>query len=275
MKTAKMLSLAMIIVLILSISAVAADLNKISADKTTKGDWVGNYGSDGYFLFANSLEGCVSNLPAYVAEFSYTTILGDDVSYHQWWTGTADDVSGIVESNAFEDAIWTDETKTSRYIPAIYNGAGLSVTIDVGSANTTVSIYACDWGDDGRCVTVTLYDGNGNTLNTYDLTEFAHGTYITADVTGKVVFEFAYYDATNYDGASNAVISAVFFDNIPAAVETTVIPEVAETEVIQEPAPETVTAPQTADNFVMAMAAVAVAFTVFAIVAKFKLADND
>lgn len=273
MKKAKILSLAIILVLILSISVVAADLNKINADKTTKGDWVGNYGSDGYFLFANSLEGCVSNLPAYVTEFSYETILGEDVSYHQWWTGTADDVTGIVDTNAFDDAIWTDETKTSRYIPAIYNGTGLSVTLDVGSVNTNVSIYTCDWGDDGRCITVTLYDGSGNTLNTYDLTDFAHGTYITASVTGKVVFEFAYYDATKLGSASNAVINAVFFDNIPSAVETTVIPEVAETAVTQEPA--AVTAPQTSDNFVMVMVAVAATFTAFAAVTKFKCTDND
>ncbi len=185
-------------------------------------------------------------------------------------------MSGIVESNAFEDAIWTDETKTSRYIPAIYNGDGLTVTLDVGSANTTVSLYTCDWGDDGRCVTVTLYDGNGNELDNYDLTDFAHGTYITAAVTGKVVFEFAYYDATNLGSASNAVISAVFFDNIPVVVETTVIPEVAETAetaVTQEPA--TVSAPQTADNFVMVMAVIAAALTVFAFVTKIKITDNN
>jgi hypothetical protein len=263
MKTAKILSLAIILVLIMSIGVVAADTNKLGADKTTKGDWVGKYGADGYFLFADSADGCTSKLPAYVTEFSYATIGGEDVSYHQWWAGTADDVSGIGEANAIEDAIWTDETKTSRYIPAIYNGTGLTVTLDVGSANTTVSIYTCDWGNDGRCVTVTLYDGSGNELNTYDLTDFAHGTYVTATVTGKVVFEFAYYDAINLGSASNAVISAVFFDGAAAAAEETAAPAAQEPAAETTAATEPTAAPQTSDNFLFIAAAAVITLAAF------------
>ncbi|MDD4774215.1 MAG: hypothetical protein PHZ09_11555 [Eubacteriales bacterium] len=257
---------AIILILILTVNVIAADTNKISADTVTKGDWVGNYGSDGYFLFANSEEGCTDKLPEYVTEFSYSTIFGEEVRYHQWWEGTADDVSGIVEANAFEDAIWTDETKTSRYIPAIFDGSGVTLTIDVGSAESTVALYACDWGDDGRCVTVTLYDAGGNELDNYDLVEFPHGTYITATVTGKVEFEFAYYDAVKLGSPSNAVVSAVFFDSAPAeepAAETAV-PEADEPATEAAPAQEPAAAPQTYDSFAIIAIAAVIAFAALA-----------
>ncbi len=224
MKTFKFFSIVPVIFLILSLNVFAAGSISITADTATKGNWVGKYGSDGYFMFAKNAESCVNNLPAYVSEFSYSDLFGNKPSYHQWWLGDDSDTSGVNSANAYEDALWTDKTKTQRVIPCIYNGTGLNLTIDVGSTETTVSIYSCDWGNDGRCVEVTAYDSAGNTLGTYDLTAFEHGTYLTATITGKVVFEYSYYDAINLGSPSNAVISAVFFDNA-AAEKTEAAPE--------------------------------------------------
>lgn len=266
MKTyGKTMWMAIILAVLLCVNVFAAESGKFTVDRTTKGDWVGNYGSDGYFLFASSEEACTDKLPDYVSEFTYATIMGDPANYHEWWNGTADDTSGIVAANDFDDAIWTDETKTARYIPAIYSGDGITLTMDVGDTETNVSVYSCDWGNDGRCVEVVLYDADGNAVDTFDLTEFEHGAYLTATVTGKIVIEYTYYDAVNFAGASNAVVSAVFFDRAeaaqaevpasePAANETTP----AETVPAETTAPETTpvddateTAPQTADTAIM------------------------
>lgn len=254
MKVIKHLVIAVVFVLILSMNIQASESGKISVDKTTKGDWVGNYGKDGYFLFADSAEDCVDKLPEYVTGFTYTTIFEDEVSYHQWWEGDASDTSGIGEANTIDDSIWMDETKTTRYIPAIYNGDGLTITVDVGSTETNVSIYSCDWGNDGRCVDIKLYGSDGSVIDTYSLTEFEHGAYVTAAVTGKAVFEYTYTDAVNLGSASNAVISAVFFDKAEEQPATDAVSDTT------EPSAPVESAPKTADTLCVLLIGVAGSF---------------
>jgi hypothetical protein len=270
MRTVKTLPIVLVILLFLSLNIFAADSVSITADTATKGDWVGKYGSDGYFLFAGSVDECVNKLPAYVSEFTYSDLFGEEPSFYQWWSGDGSDTSGIGDANTIEDALWTDATKTQRFIPCIYNGNGLDLTIDVGTTKTNVSIYSCDWGNDGRCVNVTAYDSDGNTLGTYDLKAFEHGTYLTATITGKVVFEYSYYDAVNLGSASNAVISGVFFDTAssggttaaaetePAAVDTAIPETTAEIKAATDADTAAAAAPQTSDMTLMIISGIIV-----------------
>jgi hypothetical protein len=242
MRSAKIAFMILAVLLMLSQSFFAAD-SFITADTTTKGDWVGKYGTDGYFLFAGSKAGCNDKLPSYVKEFTYTDLFGAEPSYHQWWAGSASDTSGIHQANSFEDAMWKDETKTERFIPCIYNANGLILTIDVGSVESKVSIYSCDWGNDGRCVEVVAYDESENEIGRYDLTAFEHGTYLTATITGNVTFVYTFFDTLYLGSPSNAVISAVFFDGVSSEQSG------AEAELVAVDEPTAVTdAPVTADT---------------------------
>lgn len=239
---------------------VSAFAENLAEDRTTHGDWVGKYGKDGYLIFNSSVSTFTEKLPDYVRELTYSDLYEADATPHSWWNGA--DGSALDDPAHFSDALWEDESMTSRRAPCIYNGEGVMITVDTGDVTSTVSFYSLDWDDNGRVMLVTMYDADGNEISSKEVGEFLNGVYLSAEVTGKVTFEFMFLESVN-TSPSNAVVSAVFFDSAASEAEaeaeteadpeaeSTTEPEIVETlaaDVANAQAAETqATAPQTFD----------------------------
>lgn len=250
MKKIITLALSLLLVSAMSVSAFAADLTE---DRTTHGDWVGKYGKDGYIIFNSSESTFTEKLPDYVQELTYSDLYEANASTHSWWNGT--DGSGLEDPAHFNDALWEDESMTSRRAPCIYNGDGVMINVDTGDVTTTVSFYSLDWDDNGRVILVTMYDADGNEVTSKEIGEFYNGVYLSTEVTGKATFEFTFLESVKTT-PSNAVVSAVFFDSAASEAEAETAAEAetdpeTEAEIAVEPAdeipaetePETIEAP--------------------------------
>ncbi|MGN1408652.1 MAG: hypothetical protein ACI4XJ_00595, partial [Eubacteriales bacterium] len=254
MKKIITLALSLLLVSAMSVSAFAADL---AEDRTTHGDWVGKYGKDGYIIFNSSESTFTENLPDYVQEITYSDLYEANATPHSWWSGA--DGSELEDPAHFNDALWEDESMTSRRAPCIYNGEGVMITVDTGDVTTTVSFYSLDWDDNGRVILVTMYDADGNEVTSKEVGEFYNGVYVSTEVTGKATFEFMFLESVK-TSPSNAVVSAVFFDSAASEAEAETAEEAetepeteaeTEPEIVVEPAeevpaetePETIEAP--------------------------------
>lgn len=233
----RVLTLTLAVLAALCVPALAAE--PLAEDRTTHGEWVGKYGKDGYVIFNDASHGFSEKLPEYVQELTYMDLYEGTASPHAWWNGT--DGSDLEDPAHAADALWTDETKTARVGGCIYNGDGLTITVDTGDVTTNVSLYSLDWDNNGRIMVVTQYDADGNEVVSKEVGEFLNGVYLTSEVTGKATFEFLYLDATNMDSPSNAVVAGIFFDSVAGEVPETEAPETEapETEAHETEAPET------------------------------------
>jgi hypothetical protein len=248
-KLATVLSI-LIAAVILTTAAFAGDF---IMDTTTRGDWVGKYGSEGYFIPGDTYENSVVKLPAY-ATVNVTNMFGEEVTAcWAFW----DETTGAECENDPLAALWIDEAKSARRAACQYDGSALDINIDVGAETKLVSVYINDFdaatAGANRVMDVSLLDKDGNELAFTTLEDSVGGIYLTAEVTGSVTF-----DIVKVDGP-NAVYSGIFFDAVPGAAAAETEAPAVETkpdEAVTVAAPvetETVTtAPQTADVVLLA-----------------------
>jgi cell division septation protein DedD len=155
----------------------------VGTDTTTKGDWLGKYGAEGY-----ELAGGASSRPA-----GSTLTLGGQ-QYHSW-TASTSDARAVMLPN-----------RSTQVAQCWY---GNSYTIDLSfndSVAHAVALYALDWDSTTRAQRIEALDPvSGALWAEYTLSGFHDGVYVKWEVTGAVRFR-----VTNL-GSPNAVISAIFF----------------------------------------------------------------
>lgn len=157
----------------------------VSADTTTKGNWKGVYGSEGYDIFEDS-----SSYPAYVR--------ATPLNKSDWvWTDSTTDSRAPLKG----------ASTTDRIAGCWYGTSGYSLDLNFGdTAKHRVSLYLLDWDSLGRAETLQVIDGDtGAVLNTQNASGFSGGIYLTWDMSGHVKINF-----TTTAGA-NSVASALFF----------------------------------------------------------------
>ena len=239
MKKITTFALSLLLVSAMSVSAFAAD---ITEDRTTHGDWVGKYGKDGYIIFNSSEDTFTEKLPDYVQDFTYSDLYEANATPHSWWNGS--DGSSLEDPAHFNDALWEDESMTSRRAPCIYNGEGLLITIDTGDVTSTVSFYSVDWDDNGRVMLMTVYDADGNEITSKEYGEFYNGVYVTTEITGKATCEFMFLESVN-TSPSNAVVAGVFFDSAASETDAADAEATETAEAVEETAAEVETEAET------------------------------
>ena len=185
----------------------------IGADKETRGEWVGNYGNEGYLVLSREI---ADEIPAY-ASVEFLDMDDNMPPHHVWYQESETDESELSDEQ-LEDiarrlpgALYTDPTKTDRAASCYYNGAGVYLNIDIGSETKYISVYSLDWDEQGRETEITVYDGSGKVklVPAMEISEFNVGVYLKFKVSGSISIE--YYNLT---GGQNAVIGAVFFDGV-------------------------------------------------------------
>ncbi len=170
-----------------SLSALQASTATLAKqDSTTEGNWIGNYGSDGYNIVGNAV-----SYPAYVRITPVNT----------WVTTWA---SSTTNTLALQDA--GDSGRQASYWSS---WASIDVALMDGGAHD-IGVYVLNWNNTPRNETIQVTDGiSGALLDTETVsTVVAEGIYFQWVVTGNVVITFTGMSAT---------VSGLFFDPPSAA----------------------------------------------------------
>jgi hypothetical protein len=158
----------------------------VREDATTRGNWKGAYGADGY------------------------NVIGDARAYRPYATVTA---SGNT-SYTWANSDWTlgglqkaSMTATDRVAACWYSGTSFTIDLDLTDGlSHRLALYFLDWDTQNRKQTVTVSDATtGAVLDTRSMTDFSQGKYLVYDVKGHVRITVA------NAGGLNAVMSGLFF----------------------------------------------------------------
>ena len=220
MKTMKKLIAIILTVLILTATAAytvlpvsaAGICEFIGDDWDTRGDWVGKYGEDGYFILANEIS---DHIPAYATVDTFNGSKDGAPWIHVWYDdsdGNRVDSNGIEIEEGSSDwlgALYVDKEKSSRAAACYGDGTSLYIVVDVGDNSKYVSIYSICWKYNARTMEINVYDENDNLLvDALPLGQFSNGAYLTFKISGKVTFEYKHI------GGGNSVYSGIFFDSV-------------------------------------------------------------
>jgi hypothetical protein len=157
----------------------------VKTDTTTRGNWIGVYGSNGYSIAAGT-----PSLPA-------GTSVSSGGNTYTWVSPTT--------------AIDALQTPSGSRAATTWFGSTFTIDVNVGSATRKVGLYLVDWdlryGSDPRSETIEVHDATtGALLDTRYVTGFGSGQYWVWTVTGHVTFKVI------WTGGINAVVSGVFID---------------------------------------------------------------
>jgi hypothetical protein len=178
-----------------TLQPLAATASFAGLDTTTRGNWHGVYGSDGYSV-ANDAQ----SIPSY-ASFA--------VQNQQSWTWA----TGTVDPRALQTCDGSSKLAATWYNSSKFN---FDVNLTDGHSHQ-LAIYALDWDRQGRSETIQIVDANTlAALDSRTISNFTGGTYLIWTVTGHVKINI-----TALSGP-NSVIAAVFFGSIstPASAGT-------------------------------------------------------
>ncbi|PWT99245.1 MAG: hypothetical protein C5B51_27480 [Terriglobia bacterium] len=158
----------------------------VTTDATTRGSWKGVYGTDGYNVINDS-----ASYPAYV-----TPTPSGNLSYT--WAASTSDSRGLQKVTVAND----------RIAACWYTTSAMSLDLNFTDGKShQVDLYLVDWDTYGpRTERVDILDTNGTVLDSRAASNFTGGVYLVWTVSGHVVVR-----VTNTNGASNAVVSGIFF----------------------------------------------------------------
>jgi NPCBM/NEW2 domain len=158
----------------------------VNTDSTTKGSWIGSYGSQGYNVIGNAY-----------SNPTYAIVQPVGTSTTTWAASTTD-------SRALQDV-----GGTPRIAASWYTSTSFIVDVDLtDNQEHDISLYALDWdGNNSRSEQIQISSATtGAILDTEIISKFSAGVYLKWAVTGNVVIT-----VTSLSGA-NAVLSGLFFD---------------------------------------------------------------
>jgi hypothetical protein len=189
----------------------------IGMDINTRGNWGGVYGNDGYQICDGR-----TALPAYVKELilskNFVFTWGSENGGGDYWDHP--NTAGIDGYKLGASAVYDGGNISDRIAAGYIDNDKLTVDVNVGNNTKIVSLYALDWGNDGRDMDITVYDDNGNILvPNFAFGNYADGVYVSFKVTGKVKIDMI------KTAAGNISLSGIFFDSETIENEKLTAPE--------------------------------------------------
>ncbi|WP_165500336.1 alpha-L-rhamnosidase C-terminal domain-containing protein [Pedobacter psychroterrae] len=179
----------------------------VGQDSTTRGNWGGVYGKDGYVLCNYNGNGeDKQSLPSYVSSISYYKIKGNGLPLNTIWA----------ESTPDTRAPSPDSTNSlSRVAACLYAvdadqiGYTFTSTISLKTERDySVSLYFLDWDKKGREIAVEMFDAATSKL--------IAPVKIVKDCVGGAYLTYSYHKSAkfriNMVRGDNATLSGVFFD---------------------------------------------------------------
>ncbi len=177
----------------------AATASPARVDTTTKGNWIGNYGGEGY------------DIALYSKAPSYGTVTFAGYTPHTWASSTTD-LRALQNPNGI-----------SRFAACYYSFSNFTIDLNFSDPNPhRVSLYCVDFDSaNTRQQTMRIFDRNYGTEipgTAQSLRSFNGGQYVTWDIAGPVVIQIT--DDDPLDMTDNAVVSGIFFDATPITPPT-------------------------------------------------------
>jgi uncharacterized repeat protein (TIGR01451 family) len=156
----------------------------VKLDTATQGNWRGVYGSEGY-----TVVGDLASNPAYV-----TPVPAGQSQYV--WASSTGDIRALQQAS-----------NPSNRIAGTWYSNSFTVDLNIADSNThQLALYCLDWDSTARRQKVDILDGNGNVLDSQNLTSsFNGGVYLVWNVSGHVKIR------VTLAGGDNAVLSGLFF----------------------------------------------------------------
>ena len=171
-----------------------------ASDSTTRGTWLGSYGSQGYYKLETATPTLVSSLPAGMT----ASVTG--ATLYSWEAGAPthlQDLQRVDGSTRDADTWYSDTSFTFRITPG---------SSDLHTLRR-LSFYCLDWDGIGRTQTIAIKDhGTGTVLSTRALSSFSSGIWTQWYWYGDVDVVFTWTGS-----GTNAVTCGFFLDLIPAA----------------------------------------------------------
>jgi hypothetical protein len=165
-------------------AANTATASFLKRDTTTQGNWMGNYGSQGYNVIADA-----------VSYPSYANVSVSGASTYVWST-TSTDISAL-------------ENVTGPYRTAAcwYSSSSFSINVSFTDGQThDLALYALDFDNHNRSEQIQILSAaTGAVLDTESVSSFSGGVYLQWAISGSVVIK-----VSNVSGV-NAVINGLFF----------------------------------------------------------------
>jgi hypothetical protein len=157
----------------------------VRLDTTTQGNWLNNYGKDGY-----NMEALTAALPTY-AQVS----VSGAATYT--WNGSTSDVRALQYPSG-----------TGHIAATWYQSSSFLFDVNLtDGAQHQVAFYALDYDSAGRAQRMDVLDGTtGAVLDTRTMSGFASGQYMVWNLQGHVQIKLT------LQGGNNVVTSALFFD---------------------------------------------------------------
>ena len=180
----------------------------IGMDSTTRGDWGGVYGKDGYVLCNYNGNGKdKKSLPSYVTSVNYYKVKGNGLPLNCVWESNTNDRRALAPNAA---------NKVPRTAACLYAmdadqiAYTFSFTVAIsGTHEYQISLYFLDWDNKGRKIAIEMFDAN--TLNLIAPVKIVRncfgGAYVTYAYNKSAKFRI------NMVRGDNAVLSGIFFDS--------------------------------------------------------------
>ncbi|HVK59626.1 MAG TPA: hypothetical protein VM735_12655, partial [Candidatus Kapabacteria bacterium] len=167
----------------------------VRADTTTRGNWKGVFGSQGYNIIGNSQ--------------SYPSVVSVVASGNSAWTWN---------NNTTDPAALLRASDNTRLAACWYSATQFEIQLSFSdSVPHRVALYFLDWDHSGRRQTLEIFHSDtGALLTTRSIETFQNGTYLVYDLQGRVTLRLR-------PQVGNAVLSGIFFDAAVASVATPVL----------------------------------------------------
>ncbi|MDX1951384.1 MAG: FN3 associated domain-containing protein [Verrucomicrobiota bacterium] len=134
------------------------------ADWVRKGNWKGEYGSEGYNVIGNAAKIPSSAHIRYIGHLE-----------HLWQSSTSD-VRALEKINS-----------TDRVAGCYYSSTSFDVEIDLINTGKRLALYFEDWDRLGRSQKVEVFDAvSGSLLHSYTMSNFGDGVYLNYDFHGRI-----------------------------------------------------------------------------------------
>jgi len=190
-----------------NISVAASLAQLVGIDKTTRGDWPENYGSEGHIIISGNP--AHRNIPPNI-DLIFENDWDDGMP--QFWTWWDSDEAGYYSdyvNRRAPGALYKTPQKDSQIASCYYAGGYFMVIADVGKETKIISLYMHDYDEHNRSAVVYALNENGKDLvEPIELEQYQAGWYLRFQISGTV--QFMIMDTS--PNHMNAVLSGVFFD---------------------------------------------------------------
>ncbi len=159
----------------------------VKTDTTTKGNWRGVYGADGYNVVQDLSSNPTYAAPVVSGQYTFTFL------------ASTQDPRGLQKPSNPADRI------LGEWFTTAVNNSFLIDTNITDQAVHQVALYCVDYESSLRSQRVDVLDVNGNVLNSQNLSNFEAGVYMVWNVSGHVKFR------VTSTGQYNGLVEGLFF----------------------------------------------------------------